>query len=177
MKALDHASVTKFDEVCDTALDSLRGNPVADRVFYSLSEAANHSILWHTATWLPVILGRRSAKQAVGLSLALGIESGLVNGVIKQFFRRERPVVTEERPHGLRKPKTSSFPSGHATSAVCAAILMSRPGTKRYWFPLAGAVATSRAYVRIHHASDVIGGIGVGVVLGLVAKAALRRFV
>ncbi|MFM8310712.1 MAG: hypothetical protein ACKOAZ_02300 [Ilumatobacteraceae bacterium] len=31
----------------------------------------------------------------------------------------------------------------------------------------------SRAYVRIHHASDVIGGMAVGAALGLAARALL----
>ena len=36
----------------------------------------------------------------------------------------------------------------------------------------AGLVASSRVYVKIHHASDVVGGLAVGVVIGLVAKKA-----
>ena len=40
------------------------------------------------------------------------------------------------------------------------------------WFVLAAWVAISRAMVRIHHASDVVGGIVVGLVLGLLALAA-----
>jgi membrane-associated phospholipid phosphatase len=36
-------------------------------------------------------------------------------------------------------------------------------------------VATSRAYVRIHHPSDIVGGAVVGLALAEAAKAALRR--
>ena len=35
---------------------------------------------------------------------------------------------------------------------------------------LAAIVATSRVHVKIHHASDVIGGLGVGLVLGAAIK-------
>jgi undecaprenyl-diphosphatase len=41
------------------------------------------------------------------------------------------------------------------------------------WFALAALVAGSRVYVRMHHASDVIGGAVLGVALGTV----LRRIV
>jgi undecaprenyl-diphosphatase len=37
-------------------------------------------------------------------------------------------------------------------------------------YAIAVVVATSRVYVKIHHASDVVAGIATGVVLGAVAK-------
>jgi undecaprenyl-diphosphatase len=70
----------------------------------------------------------------------------------------------------LHRPITSSFPSGHATAAFCAARLLGGgPG----WYALATAVAGTRVYVRLHHASDVAAGAAFGLVLG----SALRRFV
>ena len=38
------------------------------------------------------------------------------------------------------------------------------------WAALAAVVAVSRIHVRIHHASDVIGGVAVGLALGLAAR-------
>ena len=43
------------------------------------------------------------------------------------------------------------------------------------WFTLAGIVGTSRSYVRIHHASDVVGGLVVGRILGLIGRRIARR--
>jgi membrane-associated phospholipid phosphatase len=47
------------------------------------------------------------------------------------------------------------------------------------WFGLAGIVATSRPYVRIHHASDIVGGAVTGLALGRLAvgvrRSILRR--
>jgi len=43
------------------------------------------------------------------------------------------------------------------------------------WFGLAAVVGTSRAFVRIHHASDVIGGAAVGVGLGLLARPLVKK--
>ena len=105
------------------------------------------------------------------MTAAMGVESVLVNGVIKSFFRRTRPPWEVDRPLHVRRPLTSSFPSGHATSAVSAAIMLSEDDD---WWPLyvamAAVVATSRIYVKIHHASDVAGGVAVGLVLGLIGR-------
>jgi undecaprenyl-diphosphatase len=38
------------------------------------------------------------------------------------------------------------------------------------WYLIATIVALSRVYVRIHHASDVVAGAGVGAVLGLLGS-------
>jgi membrane-associated phospholipid phosphatase len=95
-----------------------------------------------------------------------------VNIGVKSLFRRSRPVVSEPRPFPLRIPLTSSFPSGHATSAFCAATLLADgdPHLAPLYFGAATVVALSRIHVRIHHASDVVGGMAVGLLLGQLGK-------
>ena len=74
----------------------------------------------------------------------------------------------------LRTPRTSSFPSGHATTAFTAAALLSDEDRLRpLYYAIAVVVAWSRVYVRIHHASDVVAGIGVGIAPGQVGQEAL----
>jgi undecaprenyl-diphosphatase len=66
---------------------------------------------------------------------------------------------------------TSSFPSGHATSAFTAAgLLGDQDRLKPLYYVVAIIVAWSRVYVKIHHASDVVAGIVVGVLLGKLGK-------
>jgi undecaprenyl-diphosphatase len=91
---------------------------------------------------------------------------------VKSLFRRTRPAWDQERPHGLRKPRSSSFPSGHATSGFMAATLLSagRPRSRPFWFALATVVASSRVHVKIHHASDVAAGAVIGVGLGRLVR-------
>jgi membrane-associated phospholipid phosphatase len=110
-------------------------------------------------------------------SAALGIEAALVNGPIKSVFERERPIVTG-RPIKLRQPKTSSFPSGHASAAVVAAsfITPGMPRTGRVAVRvLAGIVSTSRIHVQIHHATDVAAGAATGWVLAKALRPVLER--
>ena len=111
------------DAVIDEAWEPLRSSGVANKVFYSASEAANFSMLWHGIGLIQAI-ALRDPKIALRVSAALGIESALVNGPIKSLFLRERPQVSE-RPMQLRQPKTSSFPSGHASAAAVAVAAIS----------------------------------------------------
>jgi undecaprenyl-diphosphatase len=101
----------------------------------------------------------------------VGIESVIVNIGIKSLFERRRPRHQEARPHALRKPLTSSFPSGHATAAFCAAMLLSEddPLAPVYW-TAAAIVAASRVHVKIHHPSDVAGGMVIGLALGWIGR-------
>jgi undecaprenyl-diphosphatase len=48
--------------------------------------------------------------------------------------------------------------------------------TKIALFSLGGLVAVSRIHVRIHHASDVVGGLAVGLGLGAVARKVLPLY-
>ena len=171
-------TVARFDEAADAWFDRLRGNPLADRAFYLASALGDHSLIWHLSGFARAALPEGSLRDAVELSATLGFESVLVNLGLKSLFSRTRPVHEGDRPHTLRQPLTSSFPSGHASAAFLAAALLSerRPlPEKALWYGLAGVVATSRVHVKIHHASDVAAGAAVGIALGAAAKQLWRR--
>lgn len=171
----DLGPIERLDRAVDDAFDHLRGNPVADRIFYVASELGDFSLIWHILGAGQGLVRPDGLKRAVQIAAGLGVESALVNGAIKSAFRRARPVVEVERPHKLRVPRTTSFPSGHASSAFFAAALLSeRSKAAPAYYAIAAVVAASRVHVRIHHASDVVGGIAVGVALGAIAKRVLR---
>ncbi len=164
--------IAEFDNSVDRGLGKLRGHPVADRVFYTASLLADHSLLWFILGAARGVRDKHSLRAAARVGIALGIESGLVNIGIKSLFRRTRPIPDGERPFHLRRPLTSSFPSGHATSGFMAATLLS-DGDRDLaplYFGLATVVAISRVYVKIHHASDVVAGAALGLGLGQIAK-------
>jgi undecaprenyl-diphosphatase len=163
-----------FDNRVDDAFGLLRGNPHADRLFYGASAVGDHGLLWLGLAGLRALRGRRHRRAAVRAAVGVGVESFLVNIVIKSFFRRHRPPLHEAFVHPLkfRTPRTSSFPSGHATSAFTAATLLADgdPVLAPAYFGVAAVVASSRVYVKIHHASDVIAGVGIGLVLGQIGR-------
>ena len=169
--------VDAFDEHVDALLEQVRGNPITDRVFATASHVGDFSLIWHG-----VGIARGIAKgrpdQVVVLALMLGAESLIVNQGVKRLFRRERPTQTGDDRLQVRRPKTSSFPSGHASSAAFAAMVLSGwdgPKVGVIWWKIAAIVGISRAYVRIHHGSDVVAGALVGSLLGLAGRRIARR--
>ena len=156
------------EEAIAATASALRGHPGADRVAYGLSQAANHSVLWHSLNAADLTIGilggdplRR--RRAIRRSVVQGIEQAVVNGPLKSLVRRARPAEEHSHPHRLRQPLTSSFPSGHATAGACAAELMgSDLGHRAAWWTLAAAVGWSRVHVGVHHPADVAVGWLVG---------------
>jgi undecaprenyl-diphosphatase len=168
--------LTRFDDGVDAAFEAvLRGRRPADMAFYAASAVGDHGILWLFLASLQAIRMRRGwRRRLLRAAAGLGAESALVNGPVKWMFRRTRPVHDGTRPLHLRTPRTSSFPSGHATAAFFAASLLSEGDPLApVYYALAVLVAASRVHVRIHHASDVAGGVVIGALLG----AAVRRAV
>jgi undecaprenyl-diphosphatase len=165
-------AVRAFDEAVDRFLEPLH-NPVLDRAMYTISSAADHSLLWFGIGGIRA-LRRGDLKLAVKFGITMGVESGLTNGLIKSAFRRVRPepeIAEGPLPYGMRRPITSSFPSGHATAAFTAATVLAHTGHgDAFWYAIATVVAGSRVYVRMHHASDVLVGAMVGIALGRVAR-------
>ncbi len=167
------AAVHQLDNRIDAAWETIRGNPTVDRIFYSASEMGDFGLIWMAAAGVHALSGSPLQGRAlVRMAGALAVESVVVNQGIKRLFRRQRPTFDGARPHGLRSPSTSSFPSGHSTSAVTAAILISQtsPIPAPMWWGVAALVASSRVHVKIHHASDVAGGMLIGVGIGTLIR-------
>jgi undecaprenyl-diphosphatase len=163
--------VGRFDLAVDRAFDHIRGHPVADRTFYAASELGDFGLIWVLLGTLKGLRRGGDLESALRMTAAMGVESLLVNGIVKSFFRRTRPEWVGERPLRLRQPLTSSFPSGHATAGFSAAMMLSEDDALApLYFALATVVATSRIHVKIHHASDVAGGIALGLLLGMLGR-------
>ncbi|HET9146125.1 MAG TPA: phosphatase PAP2 family protein [Sphingomicrobium sp.] len=130
------------------------------------------------AAWLWLKGGGRFA---VGLLLVILIGRGL-SEVQKYWIARPRPDL---EPH-LVVVKTSSFPSGHATSSMIfyltLALALTAPGRWRLIAAsaailLALLIGTSRVMLGVHWPSDVVGGWAFGLLwVMLTLRPAERLF-
>lgn len=169
-------AVARFDARADATIERVRGNPVLDRVMTAATHAGEFSAAWHVAGLARGALTGRW-DQTVALAVGLGAESLVVNQGLKRIFRRTRPTEAGDERFAIRKPLTSSFPSGHASAATFAAITLigwDGPKSAPLWGTLAATIALSRPYVRIHHASDILGGIAAGAAMAAAFRALTR---
>src|SRR6478609_5207977 len=89
--------------------------PPADAYMERISDAATYSKLWFGLAALMAAAGGSRGRRAAGDGIfAIGVTSAVVNGPLKQVFRRPRPGLQRRL---RRSPRTTSFPSGHAASA------------------------------------------------------------
>ena len=98
--------------------------------------------------------------------------------MIKSFFKRERPVaevaaaLQDARAAHHQLPERPLERGGRRRHCCCP---RAAPGG-RCSTGVAALVASSRVYVRIHHATDVVGGVGApALVIGTAARAFRRR--
>jgi len=166
-----HDVVGRFDDKVDRYFeDHLRGRAPVDVLMYAASAAGEHSLLWLALAGLEGWRYGRSWKPVARAAVALGCESALVNGLVKLGFRRVRPERKGPPPLPLRSPRTSSFPSGHASAAFFAAALLRDSPAWPLYYAVAAVVASSRVHVRAHYASDVVAGAALGAALGELAR-------
>lgn len=161
-----------FDGWGDDLFTSVRGRPLADAVFWAASEGADYSRAWHVINAIMAATSPGRRRRSLRLALALGAESALVNGALKNLIPRDRPPLLDNATYEVRRPRTRSFPSGHASSACLTAVLLSEavPRLKPLWWSLAVVVAASRVHNRMHHPSDVVAGAALGTAMGLAVK-------
>ncbi|HXM00610.1 MAG TPA: phosphatase PAP2 family protein [Rhizomicrobium sp.] len=123
----------------------------------------------HTAT---------DASLAFLASLAIGT---VVVHILKIVLGRRRPRDELEHDfYGFRPlrfdPQHDSFPSGHALTIVCVAVIASGvwPLLAPLWFAVALYLAFTRAFLNAHFVSDVLIGTGLGL---LTARAVVLYLV
>lgn len=128
-----------------------------------------------TPRWIIVILlsalvwhgcGRRCAIAFAGASLF----SNLASNLLKFAFDRARPDIIEHLDH----VNSTSYPSGHATSAAAVYLLLAWFAPPR-WRPFAWGLAAamvlltgfSRIMLGVHWTSDIVGGTMLGTAFAL----------
>jgi len=143
--------------------------PRLDVAMRRLSRAADHSKLWFGCAAALGLLGgpagRRAARRGL---LSLGLASAFANMVAKPLTTRRRPEREELEALARRHvpmPRTSSFPSGHAASALAFAtgVGQAEPRLSAPLRALATLVGYSRVHTGVHYPADVAAGAFIGV--------------
>ena len=151
---------------------------VVARIFTALGEP---TVLIAAGVIAAVLLWRAGHRHLPWVLIAITMIGRGISEVQKYWIARARP---ELEPH-LVVVKTSSFPSGHATSSMIFYLTMALALTAgSRWHRLAAAAAValsllvglSRVMLGVHWPSDVIGGWSFGMLWVLLTLRIAQRF-
>jgi membrane-associated phospholipid phosphatase len=174
LDALDRAGARTFER--------WRGRRAADASAAILSNLSDYGLVWVMVATVKA-RHRGTARRRAILTLGLaGTSSFALNRAVKHLVQRERPVVAaldaaaDTLP--VRRPTSTSFPSGHTLAAFTTAVALSEGSAQTAGaLGFASAVAASRVHLGAHHTSDVVGGAAIGTLLGLAVRRVVDRSV
>ena len=124
-----------------------------------------------------------------GTAMLLGVTIGAIftNLFIKIVIARPRPYADENgffyslwQLMGSHTESDKSFPSGHTTAAFATMIPVFLLGRKRWsWLALVFAflMGLSRIYLVVHYPSDVLGGLIVGTIAGVIGTLVAQNLI
>ncbi|MCL1983393.1 MAG: phosphatase PAP2 family protein [Clostridiales bacterium] len=162
------------------AIQQLTGPPWLDGLMAGLSWIGNNGMIWILlAVFLLIYPKTRISGAACAVALLLSLL--LCNLILKNMVARLRPYDVLSWLQPLVPPLTDfSFPSGHASASFAAATAIALSGMGKRWvvpaFALAALISFSRLYTGMHYPTDVLGGAALGVLCGILAWLAAKRW-
>lgn len=146
--------------------------PILDKIMILATVAGDKGLIWIVLSLL-LLINKRTRGIGVATLIALTLSTIMGEGLLKHIVQRPRPYADFPWVHLLVDKSTAySFPSGHTTSSVAAAYVLSKYIKK--FAPLiwmaAAAIAFSRLYLFMHYPSDIVAGVVLGLICGKAAS-------
>lgn len=152
-------------------------SPLGDQIMPVITALGNAGIIWLIVAVL-LLIHPKWRKTGFEMLLALGIAAAIGSLILKPLIGRIRPFEANEFAELLiTPPKDFSFPSGHTSSSIAAAVVLLRRNWK--WgiggIVLALLIAFSRMYLYVHYPSDVLAGAVLGVISAFLSGWIVKR--
>lgn len=159
------------------AIDSIH-NPVLDKIMVFITHLGDAGIFWIAIT-IVLLFFRKYRKIGVVSAGALILSLLFTNVIIKNMFDRVRPFMYDEAIRQsllIKEPFDSSFPSGHSSASMAAAVSIFIYN-KKMGIPavlLALLIAFSRMYLFVHFPTDIISGLVLGVLYAIMSSTIVK---
>ncbi|MDU5105835.1 MULTISPECIES: phosphatase PAP2 family protein [unclassified Clostridium] len=152
-------------------------NAVMDKIMVVITSLGDKGLIWIVMA-LILLAVKKYRKIGIILLISLLMTSLLGEGIVKNIVQRPRAFITYPDISIIINPPTSfSFPSGHTASSFAAAVVLGHYFKKwsfLFYF-LATLIAFSRLYLFVHYPSDIIVGIALGTICGLLTIKLLDK--
>lgn len=134
---------------------------------------------------LLLMLPKKTRRFGTAMLFGVAIGALFTNLFLKIVVARPRPYADENgffyplwQVMGQHTESDKSFPSGHTTAAFATMVPVFLVGNKKIsWTALIFAflMGVSRIYLVVHYPSDVLGGLIVGVIAGILGTLLSRK--
>ena len=152
--------------------------PLLDKILAFITSLGNAGIIWIVLAVVFLILPK-TRKVGIIVATALLVNLVLCNLILKNLVARMRPYdVNTAIAILIKKPLDFSFPSGHTAASFAAMTALFLAKMKKTWIAaliLAVLIAFSRLYFYVHYPTDVLGGIAVGILSGVIGYAIVEK--
>ena len=172
--SFDHAILSFYHNIRSEPLD------VFVQFFTKLGDGGIFLIL----LGLFLLLFKKSRKVGFGMILGIAIGALFTNILIKNQVARPRPYMISEEYRlwfsevwHYKIESEFSFPSGHTTAAMATMTpVFLFLNKKKSWlaFLFVIALGASRNYIMVHFPSDIIGGLIIGGISGILSYLIIR---
>ena len=146
-------------------------NPVLNKIMLFMTFLGDAGKVWFLLIALTAYF-KRSLYIGTSLFLSLALAFISAEVVIKRIFERERPCnkIAEELLIMKKIPNFYSFPSSHSATSfamVTASFFVCGTGITVFMLVIAIGISLSRFYLQAHYLTDVLCGIILGILSGV----------
>ncbi len=143
---------------------------IMDQIMIFITRLGDGGMIWIVLTAV-LLLIPKMRKVGIVLAVSLIFDLILCNFLVKPFFARTRPYdINTAIQLLIGRQVDYSFPSGHTAAGITCVSGLYLTKQRLLWkmaLCLAILIAFSRMYLYVHFPTDIVGGIILGAVCGI----------